>query len=407
MLQPSDYAPNPHIAFVWMTIGGKPVTIDDMTGRPRHLENFKCDFSVDSIGTFEIVLFDPDYDFIENLVAQAKGECTFKFGYTTGRQSPTYKGFILEYVPQFLIDGIRLHLKGMLLGINLHQKLKTRVWTGKKIHEIVTEIATDNGFKPVVDNTNPVEYYEDNEDTALKHKRFQQHSSDLAFIMNKLRRQAVRAKDGASGYVFYFDYEKNEMHFHPPKNEEGPEKTFEWRHKMTEVIEFCPHYNGTLLAALLFGASSTNPSMNLTDTTMKANLKSDAKGTGTGPSTDPAKKMTEKPKSEVEFQEGGRTFTVHPDEYFAENDAKYWWYRYAWLAAFTGELKVVGDPKLKPFKKYNVIVKKKDGGLHWTSGLYWASGVSHEIQEGGYVSTLKLWRSGAKSGEKPTETLKG
>lgn len=404
MLDPA-ITPNPHIAFAWLWIAGTPVTVDDFTGRPKHLESFQCDFTVETIGTFEFTLFDPTYDTIETLVAKSKGECQFQFGYTTGGRSPMYQGYILEYIPQFLVDGIRIRLKGMSLALNLHRQMKTRCWENKKVHEIVTQIAKDNGFKAVVDDTSDVEYREDEDDTKLIDKRWQQTSTDLAFIMNKLLRQAERKKDKASGYVLYFDAEKNELHFHPPKTEEAPVKTFIWRHRQTEVIEFCPHFQGNLLAALLFGGSSTNPTMNLTDTALKANLKSDTKGTGKGNVTDPAKKQTEKAQSEIEFQEGGRTYSVQPDEYFGEREAKHWWYRYAWMAAFTGSLKVVGDPTLKPFKKYEIIVAKPDGGLHWTSGLYWSCGITHDINDGAYETTLKLWRTSAKSGEKATSTL--
>lgn len=405
-LDPGE-VPNPHIAFAWLTIAGVSVTVDDFTGRPRHLESFHVRFGTEQIGTFEFVLFDPLYDFIESLVAQSHGQCTFQFGYTTGATSPVYSGFIMEYVPQFLMDGIRIHVKGMALGLNCHKKIKTRAWKGKKISEIVTEIATDNGFKPVVDTTNKVEVQEDLDTTEQKDKIWQQHHTDLNFILTKLQRQAERASDGASGYVLYFDYEKSELHFHPPKNEEAPVRTFKWREKMKDILSFEPHYNGGLLASLLWGSSSQAPSTDLTNTETQPNLKSQTVGGGGGPQTDPSKTKTEKPSSEVAFQSNGRDYSVQPDQYFGLRAAKYWWYRYAWIAAFTGTLNIVGNPLVKPFKKYDIQMQKPDGSLHWTSGLYWCNGIEHSINGGEYQTNLSLWRTGAKGGEISPSTIKG
>lgn len=406
MLTPPSYAPNPHVAFAWLNIAGTPVTVDDFTQRPRHLESFSCSFQIESIGTFEFVLFDPKYDFIEELLSKSHGECTFKFGYTTGLQSPWYKGIIFEYVPEFLYDGIRLHIRGLLTYINTARQIRTRVWKDKKVGDIVKEIAKDNGYKADVDDTIKVEYREDLEETDLQHKTWQQHSSDFSFIMSRLRQQAVREKDQAGGYVLYFDPDKDTLHFHPPRYEEGPVKTFVWRNKLTEVIRFSPEYNGNLLATMLTRGAAFAPALDATTVETSEYVKSDTKGGGKGNTTDPNASKTENTVSDEPWKTTSRVTKDFHDKYFAENEAKFWWYRTAWMAAFTGELVIVGDPTVKPFKKYEIQVHKATGGLHWTSGLYWASGIQHSVVNGTYQSTLNVWRSGMKTGETKEKTLK-
>jgi hypothetical protein len=398
--------PNPHVAFAWLWIGGVQITVDDMTGRPRHLESFSFDLAIETLGTFEFTLFDPDYDAIEKVLMESGGKCKFKFGYTTGAQSPTYEGLIIEYVPKFLFDGIRVHIKGFTLAINGHKSAETHVWKDKKIHEIVGQIATDHGWKSDIDECIPVEQREDGETSDLKDKTWQQSQSDLAFITEKLQKQAVRKKDKAGGYVLYFDPEKTTLHFHPPRYEKPPVKTFVWRSKYSEIITFTPQYSGLFLAALALGGSARLNTLDMTTTEMKPTVKSDKTrpdGDKASPA-DPAQTQGEKPDNDDPQRSTGVIYKAYPDEYFGLNEAKFWWYRAAWLAAFRATLEVVGDPDLKPWEKYEIQVGKKYGGLHWTSGKYWANGITHTIESGEYHTTLKLWRDHAKGGTDPSET---
>lgn len=405
MLSPSSYAPNPSVAFAWLWINGTSVTVDDLTQRPRHLQSFSCEFKVETIGFFEFVLFDPQYDWIEDLVTKSDGECTFKYGYTEGLQSQIYNGVILEYTPEFLYDGVRVTLRGMMSALKFNKKAVTRAWEGKALDEIATEVATNNGWTAIVDPTEKVESRDDIDETDLDHAKWQQHGTDMQFL-EKLQRQAVRKKDGAGGYVLYFDHDKNEMHFHPPKYEEGPVKTFVWRNKSTEVIRFSPNYNGRALARFLVGGSTQAPSVDSSDGSTAEGMQSAHKGTGKGKTTDPARNKTSTPDSEEEWQEHRRVVKDFPDAARAQNEAKFWWYRAHYLAAFTAELVVVGDPTLKPYKKYEVQVHKATGGLHPTSGLYWAKGIKHSISGGKYESTLLFWRSDSMSGQEPNPRLK-
>jgi hypothetical protein len=401
MLEPGVYAPNPHIAFAWLWINGTPVTVDDFASRPRHLESFSCTFEVETLGDFEFVLFDPEYDFIEELVTKSEGKCTFQFGYTTGGlKSPVYSGTIMEYTPEFLYDGIRIHLRGFFTALTLHKFTKTRAWTGKRVSDIVREIAVNNGFTPIVDDTKKVEYHEDLQTTDQKDKTFQQHNTDWSFMVNTLQKQAVREKDDVGGYIMYVDEEKKELHFHPPKMEEGPVKTFVWRDKMTEVIEFSPCYEGGLLARLLAGGSTQAAARDAVTGVTTDNLVHDKSLTvGKGAATDPQRVQGENPASKTAGQPTARIVKDFHDSAMAENEAKFWWWREAWKSALTGQLVIVGDPRVMPYKKYEIQVAKKSGGLHWTSGLYYSHGIHHEIRGGGYTSTLELWRTGGKTGE--------
>src|ERR1035437_1436559 len=182
-----QYAPNPHIAFVWLWINGKSITVDDMTGRPRHLESFRCDWGIGEIGTFSFSLFDPDYDSIELALTQSGGVCQFQFGYTTGVKSILFDGLIQYYTPKFLYDGIRLNLIGQMTALVFNKNIETRAWSGKKVSEIVAEIGAKNGWKVDIDETKPLENREDLEGTDLENVTIRQHSSDFNFILSKLK----------------------------------------------------------------------------------------------------------------------------------------------------------------------------------------------------------------------------
>ena len=389
---------NPHVPFAWLWIGGTPITVDDLTGRPKHLESFSCTFEVENLGYFDFQLFDPDYDFVETQVAKSEGECTFQFGYADGKKSPVYNGTILEYVPEFLYDGIRIHMRGTLSGLKLGEVQRTRAWSDKSISDIVTQIAEDNGFEVDVDDTKKVKFREDLDVTDLQHKSWNQHGSDWQFILTKLQKQAVREEDDAGGYIFYIDEDTNTIHFHPPRYEEDKVRTFVWRDKKTEIIRFRPNYNGNILARLFTGGVTAAPSMDAEHSETNLNAESIDKGTGKGKSTDPNANMTRKPSIDVPDTPSARVVKDWNDKYMAGNESKFWWYRAAWMSAFTGELEIVGDPTVKPYEKYEIQVAKKTGGMHWTSGLYWCRRIEHKIQAGSYTTTLFVWRSDEKSG---------
>lgn len=409
MLSPPDYAPNPSIAYVWLSIGGTPVTDPDASGaRPRHLVKFSFEQTVETLGKFEIVLFDPENDVIEDLVANAKGACQFKFGYTTGRQSDPYDGIIFEYVPEFLYNGIQITLRGMSKASDFQKQIVTRSWgPDLRISEIVGQIADKYGLAKDIAVTKKIFVRENGEKTDLEQKVWQQHSTDFSFIKDQLLPLAVREDDDVGGFVFYYNAKEKKLHFKPP-DKESIEKTFIWRKKDTEVIRFSPHYNGNLLAAMFLGGAVHGPSIDIhnreTEEVEEKNkgVQATTKGTGEGQSTDPQADQKAKTESEEPFKTSGRVVKVWADKEMAENNAKFWWYRYSWMAAFQGDLVVVGDPLLKPWVRYRVQVEKSTGGLHWTSGVYYARGINHVIEGGQYQSTLLLWRTGEKSGQEAT-----
>jgi hypothetical protein len=408
--------PNPHVPWAWLTINGTEVTIDETTKKPRHLESFTCDFKVETIGTFEFVLFDPEYDRVEELIAKSNGQCTFQFGYVyPDYKSSPYEGFILSYTPEFLRDGIRIHLAGMTMGLKLSQKQLTKGWADKRISDIVEQIAKDNGFettddngRSTIDKTTLVNFREGLESTEFFSKTWHQSSTAWSFVIEQLQRQAVKDSDKKEGgFVFYIEEGgksgKPILHFHPPRYDEDPPEAhkFIWRDKKTSVISFSPNYNGNLLATMLMGGTTQQGYTSAENVSIEGiKLQNvETKDQGTGTAADGTATQTRSPVSKEENEPTARNVKFSPTDDMAENESKFWWYRYAWLASFTGELVVVGDPKLRPFKMFDIVVEKATGGNHWTSGKYWSQGIQHTIQGGEYTTTVHLWRDGAPDGE--------
>lgn len=403
--------PNPHVAFVWLTINNTSVTVDDATGKPRHLESFSCTMRIGGMGTFEIVLFDPEYDVVERLVAESKGVCELWWGYTTGEQSQHYSGKILEYVPDFLLDGIRVTLRGQMYALLMLEKIREREWHGDLISEYVKNIVADYpDFEVDAYETAPVLFREDCETTDLIDKTFQQKQSDWSFIEDVLAPLAVTTDTKQGGYLLYFEAHKKKVHFHPPGKCDAPpeRKTYVWRDKLTEIIRFTPHYNGNMLAYTLFGGSTAALVTNAENKTLQPVIKSDSKKIedDSAAPVDGTNVETSEPASETPEEPTSRTMHDWWDKEMAGNEAKYHWYHAAYMSAFSGELVVVGDPTLLPFGEVEIIVQKKDGGKHWTSGIFNSRAMTHAISgDGTYTTTFGIFRSGSKDGETTSETI--
>lgn len=74
-----------------------------------------------------------------------------------------------------------------------------------------------------------------------------------------------------------------------------------------------------------------------------------------------------------------------------------------WMWANTATLEIIGDPspELAPTKMVAVLVYVPVGTgvrLHWVSGLWWITGVSHTIQGGSFTTSMELGRCGMEGG---------
>ena len=390
-LNPPTYSPVPFIGYAWVRIAGVDVTTDS-EGRPRFLTGFQYRRVGDRGGNrTTISLFDHTWDFIESLIASSDDQLIqFRYGYTTGKQSPTYTGYVINYKPNFGIDGAKLTVEAVSLGvIDDQDRVKSRVFKDKDIHEVVDQIAEEHGWGTDIDPTLSLYDNCDLEQSGLVKLHFYQNKMrDLQFIADILAPRAVRKSDKVADYKIFFDDESNIFHFHPPRFEKSPTRTFIFmRDKMSEVISFTPDMNGQLnlrLGAGVSGAPYIDTQTGEYNEVYHNNQTTPEKSLLGGVFTEEALLQDEN-YSVVEnrpLRDGDQADIAARDRYFQ-----------MFNSVHGGELVILGDPDVKVHQIIRILVTKRNGAIHYSSGLYLVKEINDAIGGGDFASTLSLIRN--------------
>lgn len=249
----SDYynLDTPYTGYVWITFPQATVAGPDASGnvlggistsanalstvsdlisvRPQQLREFSISRLINGIGQFKLTLFDPNYTEIESKLVKNKGTIAFKYGYSdkyssagTGPGvSPLYTGKVLSYSIEFFLEGAEISMNGLSAGheLNLIRTFKAHNnFEGKRISDIVTDMATDAGLIPIVETTARLLTRAESDNVDKIDKVFlQTGETSLQFIINKLLPYAVNNSGDANYGVFVkLNKGKTELHFHTP-----------------------------------------------------------------------------------------------------------------------------------------------------------------------------------------------
>lgn len=399
-LTPPSYGQPDHLAFAWVWINGVDVSLS--SGRPNYLVELDYSRIADRGGNrLTVCFFDIDYDYIEGLITKSpEHQIDFQYGYTEGLRSPKYCCKIINYKPIFTIDGVKIIIEALSHGYSINEDpTQTKdEWEGKRIDEIVNEICDKRGWDKDVDICKEILENDSLLSTELVQKRFKQgRMRDIQFILEVLAPHAVREEDKSGDYRVYFDDAELKLHFHPPRLEDPPVRTFIYmRDKMSEVISFSPDISG----AVIMGAGGGTAGMSFIhrqDGAVEEVLHNNQ--------TTPEKTVIGGSLTEEKIWENERySATVIGncrDKEQADILVRDRWFRMFNLG-FGGELQIHGDPRLNPFDVIKVMVITRDGGIHYSSGLYQVINIQDNISGGTFTSNLKLIRNGYPATEAAT-----
>lgn len=385
--------PNPYYAFVEITIGEFNMTLIP----PEHLVQFTYTRKpLNAANKFIISLYDETAMMIEYQLLKGYKEIKFQYGYVNGVVSPVYSGMVTEYDVDFTSAGALINIEGLSSSISSFSKPVTKTYTDMKIHEIVKDIAQEEGW--IEGNIVECQSLSDGDN---KDKTFTRNNQAAQiFITNELIPYAKSAKNGDSNYVLNFEdtADGTKVNFYPiiqagkgiGSSNSTTDYEFQWGSgdRNSKVISFNPDYSGTL-SLMSGGATVEAETVDKIANEMfavKYDNNSDSDRTTLG------SKATYN-YSEAKRKIGGSSYTM--DE--MTNIAAYMWYSHATYPV-TAELVVLGDPNLKAFDIISVVMLNKDGLPHHSSGIYLIKEIEDDISAGSFTSKMTLFRNAMEVG---------
>ena len=383
---PSAVSSNPSLVMEIELISGG--TVVSLTPH-NHFQSFQI--TERALGSFHcfITLFDPDYEELEELFLQAGSDRFLRIRWNwaelglSAANVPTITGFIVKYTPTFEVNGVVLTLE--VLSGNLKDAMidrRTRSFPAQTlISNMVQRIADDRGWSAFIEPT--VQQWPEPINSSGE--------SDLKFIAHMLRPKAVNT-NGESGYLCYFDCEDN-FHFHTPSfPAAGAIRTKEYifaRDNAGEVVSFEPTDASFFAAQLgagksLFRASNSQAAA---PTAVEASVEGGVlnQGTRLDPDASSIPDYGEGIMSVHDFQ------ARHDEELEAATRSRYDDMRKFFYPA---RMVVLGTHDVRTLDFVNVQYIKANGQPHYLSGQFRVMEVIHQVDQGGWKTSLDLARSG-------------
>lgn len=371
---------------------------------PAHqfLQSIEIEASVGSTFTGSITLFDPEGEFLEDLFIAAGLDRGIRFRWNWDRYgidtAPTFEGSIITYTPTFQPQGIQLVLNILakpVLPCVLDKRTRS-YQAGSLISDIVLSIADERGW-PTVDirGNSTIEPTGESIDQPFSTT----DESDLRFIAEQLRPQAVNAQ-GQGGYVFFFD-QYGAVHFHTRLFLPPLVRTYTFARDVSgEVISFSPTDNSVM--ASLFG--STNVAFRGQSSLNASPVGSD--GTATEGLDQQPEVAEESATAIPDYGEGLHAAVNIMSRDAAElgrlaKDRR----ERARNATLTGELVVIGTHDVGLLEFVDVQVLRKDGTLHYLSGSYQLQKIRHTVDSSGWQTAFDVVRTGLKPSTPGTEAM--
>lgn len=372
----------------------RTITMDD------YVESVRIELKTSAAwtGTLTLINRDGDLDPLIYLIGR-DGKVFIRFGLVEDRnipgRIPQYVARVIKYSPEFNGDDETAVLQLLCYNAALPMLEKSSgSWpAGTKPGKIARDIASKYGWptRRLVGGTD-VETIEDGE--PLPHPISYKYKTALEFMTTRLARRAV----GTDRKPFKLFFDPNgTFHYHTEDFLTGPKKdrvvkSFVYlRSQDGEVLSFAPSDNAVF--STILGARGGKFAY--------ANSDGGSVAQTTTPEVISDKRTQDEAAGGVGGGSGGQDFFVSArDDAEAKDIAAVVADRLKDLFV-RASMSVIGQHDVQPMDYVNIQYVRRSGKEHYLSGVYRVSQVSHQVDDGGWVSEYSMYRPGYKmvSGE--------
>ena len=371
---------------------------------PSHefLQSISVELTSTGAWSGQIVLFDENGDFLENLIllAGSNRRILFRWGWDDGRglqNYPLYEGAITFFVPEFTPEGVTLTLEIIASNVlkNVLDKKPQETKEKDRCSDIVRRIADANKWPHTVTVGKSVIDTIEQTKLPLGKVLSAKDESDLKFIRDKVEKEAINKDDKA--VRFFFDH-NNVMHFHSdlflvkqdPKRAYAATYRFA-RDAMGEVIKFAPK-DASVFKGLLGGGNADFTAIDslagnrlLLKSTQTAGIEgsrieviADSAFQTPLPGNNHAKiNLIARDPNELRRLAASRHSRLREFSYMADLDVR-------------------GTHAVQVLDTIQVYYIKRDGLSHYLSGEFHVHGISHDVSTSGWTTSMSLMRTGTK-----------
>jgi hypothetical protein len=350
----------------------------------QFLQNIDLEFVTNGGWRGTVTLFDPQGDFLENLIIAAglERDVTLAFGRgaRVADDNREFVGRVAFYKPQFEPHGVTLQLD--LVPRAIADAVLDRVLRGfpegQRVSDLVEQIAVARGWL-VRDSIEPTV-------DVVKEPFSSNGESDFHFI-NAILRPHARNASGEGGYLFFVGPD-DVVHFHTPNYTNPVSHRFRFtRDGSGDVISFSPA-DTNIFASLMGGGNSVFGGLSSLDgasTSTTSSQTGGVDGQGSPVESDGG--------SRLDLGEGVHAYfdisTRDPEELKRLAQDRYDTFR---RAAYQADLEVWGTHRVSPLDFVDVEYVKRDGRLHYLSGRFQVFKVAHSIDRGEWRTTYTCMR---------------
>lgn len=369
----------PLTAFIEITIAGHPLRSEYTNGQesraPEYIQSLEFN-KLDTSGTFTIVLFDKNWTELEETFNAGSQVVTLRYGYVTGKQSPTYEACVVDYTVRYVDSGVVLGINGLITRAVPNLNLTTLNTGTNNPTDAVKSICRANGWKiGNFDETKNVSLPNSDYFTLIK-------EHPISYINLRIAPYAIRKSDGMSGFRLVLDNTTSPAtaHFLPLVAQEVSKKTYICRKGInSSVISF------DVVAKGIFGG------MGLTNTTMSAQVSTIDPLTGDVSDTEVESSYAARDDSIPTTDQKDVVSSNGVSHEMAISSAKFSTSLRTSIP-YEGTLTILGDPALSIGDVIRVIIPTSKGELHVSSGSYLITAISETVSNGNYLTSLSVVR---------------
>jgi hypothetical protein len=371
----------PLTAFVEITVAGHTLRSlfpnKETTRGPEYIQSLEITRAGVS-SDFTLVLYDKNWTELEETFSLGAQEVTLKYGYVNGKQSPTYRGSVIDYSINYLSVGILLTIHGITADTLLNTDLVTLNTGTKNPTEAVKAICRSKGWT--------IGSFEETYDINIPHNDYFTLIKDhpLSYINLSIAPYAVRKSDGMSGFRLLLDNSTNPYtaHFLPLAEQRIASKTYIYGKGINSSV-----ISLEVTATGVFGGSgalgtTTDMETSVIDpntgevSSARVNTSNSVNATG----------YTNTPSTQRDIvSSDGLTSTMTIKSTLFNTSLRQ-------SIPFTGTMTLLGDPELDLRQLIRVIVLTSTGELHLSSGNYLIDNITDSLVNGKYLTSVSLKR---------------